>query len=176
MNIFFLSGKTSRCARWHCDKHVVKMILEYCQMLYTAHHVHGSSANVHAEAPVCESTGKRGFQKHAANHPSTLWVCESLAHYMWLVQLGLDLCREYNHRFSPKGRHKCHAHLLWLKKNVPANMVFKRYWLRDPPPAMPDEYKVPGSSLESYWNYYNGSKRERGLLKYTNRHIPHIFL
>ena len=39
MNIFYLSTNTDECARYHCDKHVVKMILETAQMLSTAHRV-----------------------------------------------------------------------------------------------------------------------------------------
>jgi len=37
MNIFYLSNNVEECAKMHCDKHVIKMILEYCQLLSTAH-------------------------------------------------------------------------------------------------------------------------------------------
>ena len=37
MNIFYLHEKPEVCAKMHCDKHVVKMIIEYAQMLSTAH-------------------------------------------------------------------------------------------------------------------------------------------
>jgi hypothetical protein len=36
MNIFVLSRCPRAAARLHCDKHVVKMILETAQLLYTA--------------------------------------------------------------------------------------------------------------------------------------------
>ena len=36
MNIFYLSHDHAQCAQWHVDKHVVKMILESCQLLSTA--------------------------------------------------------------------------------------------------------------------------------------------
>ena len=39
MNIFVLHWKQRKAARWHVDKHVVKMLLETCQLLYTAHWV-----------------------------------------------------------------------------------------------------------------------------------------
>ena len=39
MNIFYLDNHTHRCAKQHCDKHVVKMIIEYAQLLSTAHRV-----------------------------------------------------------------------------------------------------------------------------------------
>ena len=39
MNIFFLSWNIDYCVRHHCDKHVVKMIIEYAQQLSTSHRV-----------------------------------------------------------------------------------------------------------------------------------------
>jgi len=40
---------------------------------------------------------------------------------------------------------------------------------------MPDQYKCENDVIESYRRFYNGSKRDRGLLKYTRRNLPHIF-
>ena len=37
MNIFHLHKDPKICAKYHCDKHVVKMILETAQMLSTAY-------------------------------------------------------------------------------------------------------------------------------------------
>lgn len=37
MNIFFLHYDPKQCAQYHLDKHVVKMILETAQMLYSVH-------------------------------------------------------------------------------------------------------------------------------------------
>ena len=39
MNIFYLDHDVRKCAEMHNDKHVVKMILEYAQLLSTAHRV-----------------------------------------------------------------------------------------------------------------------------------------
>jgi hypothetical protein len=44
MNIFFLDFDTEKCAKYHCDKHVVKMILETAQLLCGVHWVIGSEA------------------------------------------------------------------------------------------------------------------------------------
>ena len=47
MNIFYLDKDPKVCATMHCDKHVVKMIIEYAQLLSTAHRVlDGVSKNV----------------------------------------------------------------------------------------------------------------------------------
>ena len=37
MNRFILDKGPITAAKYHCDKHVVKMILEECQMLSSAH-------------------------------------------------------------------------------------------------------------------------------------------
>ena len=168
MNIFFLSRRTRQCAKWHCDKHVVKMILESAQLLYTAHHETGSQKL--ETAPVCASTGKRGYKSAHKNHPCAIWVRQSLAHYYWLVWLAKDLIVEHEYRFSPEKPHGCLEHVLWLESNAPP--ITNMAW-RDPPMAMPDECKGP-DVVEAYRKYYNGPKRDRGLLKYTKRHMPHI--
>ena len=46
MNIFYLHPNPQTAARMHCDKHCVKMILEYAQLLSTAHRdLDGDDAN-----------------------------------------------------------------------------------------------------------------------------------
>ena len=37
MNIFYLNEDPRIAAEEHCDKHVCKMTIEYCQLLSTAH-------------------------------------------------------------------------------------------------------------------------------------------
>ena len=39
MNIFALSSDPETAAKWHCDCHVNKMIIEAAQMLSTAHRI-----------------------------------------------------------------------------------------------------------------------------------------
>lgn len=170
MNIFFLSKSVRRCARWHCDKHVVKMLLEYTQILYTSNHVNGGTSAIQDTAPLCISSGMRGYKLHAKNHPSVKWASESLAHYMWLNALALELVREHRYRF--KTMHACKEHLFWLRDHPPPGLLTKSEWLRDPPPAMPAEYRVNQQSVSCYRAYYNGAKRH--ILTYTKRHFPHI--
>jgi hypothetical protein len=57
-------------------------------------------------------------------------------------------------------------------KNYPPKLD-ETEWICDPTPAMPDQYKM-ASVEESYIAYYKGGKEK--LLKWTNRHIPHVFL
>lgn len=151
------------------------MILEYTQIMYTSNHVNGGTEAIELSAPICLSTGKRGYKLHAKNHPSVRWASESLAHYMWLNKLALDLVKEHTFRFCPKQVHASYQHILWLQEHPPPMLLSKLEWIRDPPTAMPEEFRMYTDTIRCYHAYYNGSKREQGLLKYTKRHLPHIF-
>ena len=39
MNIFVLHENPTIAAQYHCDRHVVKMVLETAQLLSTTHHI-----------------------------------------------------------------------------------------------------------------------------------------
>ena len=79
MNIFYLDEDTEICAQYHCDKHVVKMILEYAQILCTVLHELGQ------EAP---------YRPTHRNHPCTVWARESLDNWIWLRALCQALNQE----------------------------------------------------------------------------------
>lgn len=167
MNIFYVSHKPSRCARWHCDKHVVKMILESTQLLYTAHWVVEGEPNL-SSAPCRQDLG-RGYKSiKNKKHPSAMWTYESLDHYMWLCQLAAFLCQEYEYRFGSKKVHSCQKHIEWLTANPPPHLVSKG-WVQ-PPQAMPEEYRH-SNSIVAYRRYYLGAKSR--LLRYTRRNMPH---
>lgn len=159
VNIFYLSNEPKECAREHCDKHVVKMILESAQLLSNAHHMLDGDQVI---KPIYRLTHK--------NHPSAIWVRSSTSHYMWLWLLLVELCREYTHRYGKI--HKVERDgLLQILKEPPVNIP-NMDWLTDPPPAMPDEYKTT-NSVQSYRNYYKGAKAS--FARWTNRPIPEWF-
>jgi hypothetical protein len=81
MNIFVLSRNPRRAAEQHCDKHVVKMILETAQLLYSAHP---------------DKPHEAAYKRTHANHPCAIWARTSLANYQWLCALGFWLCQEYS--------------------------------------------------------------------------------
>ena len=39
MNIFYLHENPIQNAKWHIDKHIVKMPIEYAQLMSTAHRI-----------------------------------------------------------------------------------------------------------------------------------------
>lgn len=178
MNIFYLSHKPSRCARWHCDKHVVKMILETTQLLYTAHWVLAALNQVappdFQTAPTMVSDpSHHGYRSiHNPKHPSAIWVRESLEHYRWLCELGMALCEEFQHRFGKHKAHSCEEHIYWLYAHPPPSLS-PRGWSQ-PPQAMPIEYRCSGNSIAAYRAYYTLNKGVvRDILTYSKRHRPH---
>ena len=189
MNIFVLSLNKKQCAQWHVDKHCVKMILEYCQLLYTCHwvKVHPELVNYKSavalsryqktlkvpeymlSAPICIATKESGYRPCHVNHPCNIWVRQSGGNYIWLCKLAMELCKEYTYRFSKI--HKCQGHIEWLTKNIPQGM--KQTQPRTQfAIAMADEFKISDDPIECYRYYYVASKKERGLAVYSGRYPP----
>lgn len=149
MNIFVLDLDPTKAAQAHNDKHVVKMVLETAQILCTVLNSKG------------HTTPYRSTHKH---HPSVLWAGRSLENFMWLKNLGLELCKEYTFRYNKK--HACED---IIKNLVPNSNDFQLKNLTIFAQAMPDEYKNK-DPVVAYRNYYLGAKKE--LLKYTKREMP----
>jgi len=170
MNIFFLHICPKRAARWHCDKHVVKMILESAQLLYTAHWVLIQNPDLSTAPALATNSGQRGYKSiRNKNHPCAIWVRQSIYHYMWVARLGLHLCLEHMHRFAPAAPHSSLEHLRWLLKNPPARIPHTPW--TTPAMAMPTECKIGKDVIRSYRNYYMTNKT--ALLQYTRRRQPH---
>lgn len=160
MNIFFLSLNPKEAAMLHCDKHVVKMIIESAQLLYSAHWMIGSTLPANA------------YKLAHKNHPCSIWVRQSLTNYMWLCSLAWWLCKEYQFRYGEHKIHKTEQHVLWLMQNPP-NLPFVEF--TTPAQAMPDQFKQE-NVIEAYKTFYIESKlKERGIVNYTKRDWP-IFL
>jgi len=155
MNIFFLDFDTQKCAQYHCDKHVVKMILETAQLLCGVHYM---TPQVTQQVP---------YKLSHKNHPCAIWTRQSLSNYLYLCDLGLELCKEYTYRYGK--RHKSQDVIEWCLTNKPD---IKDLGFTTPPKAMPDEYKVE-SVIESYRNYYIGAKKDFCVWK--NRDVPEWF-
>ena len=142
MNIFYLSTDPEKAAKYMYNKHVVKMILESAQLLCTAHvMLDGDDADV-------------PYKVTHKNHPSAVWVRESADNYSWLYFHMLALGEEYTRRYGKK-------HLTILKCGGPLSKLPGGILNTGPTPmpqCMPDQYKVPGNSVEAYWNYYEAEK------------------
>lgn len=108
MNLFLLDGKSENAAKYHCDKHCVKMILETCQMLYTAWWCNSSLETIE-----WSNSELIPYKKTHENHPTSIWIRSHHTNYEWTIEFGLNLCREYERRYNKI--HKCKQHLDRLK-------------------------------------------------------------
>jgi hypothetical protein len=167
MNIFVLDNDAATAARMMCDKHVVKMILESCQLLSTAHHV--------LDGDVVMTKGKKREYKTYSNgntnicrctminHPCTIWTRASRKNYLWLWKHAHALCKEYTRRYG-----KVHAMEKMLMDGLynPPKNITKTSAITPFAQAMPDEYK-DGDAVVAYRKYYLGEKTRFAKWQYS---------
>jgi hypothetical protein len=180
LNIFYLSHDPAECAKFHADRHSIKMIVEYAQLLSTAHRVLDGTLST----TLSDSGRKRQtytldsasdsvlYTATHINHPSAIWVRQSDKNYNWLFAMFQALMDEYTYRYGKV--HACtrlELHLGNLPKNIP------QADFTEPTPAMPDDVQVKGDSIQSYKNYY--IKYKQHLAKWSgkinSRPIPDWF-
>ena len=185
MNIFYLSNDPKICAEMHLDKHVVKMILEYAQLLSTAHRVLDGTIDIGRSASGRKKTiyrlpdGRDNtlYSATHVNHPSAVWVRKSKENYIWLSNMLLALCGEYTYRYGKTHKVERDGLCFVLLKNIPKN-IGNEGW-SEPTPAMPDDVKVLREvatdrfeidSIKSYHKYYIHNKVH--IAKWTKREMP----
>ena len=180
MNIFYLHNDPKVCAELHVDKHVVKMIVEYAQLLSTAHRMldgiewtdySKNGRKIKRYRLENPNKDKVIYKACHYNHPSAVWVRENKLHYQWLYNLFKKLGHEYTHRYGKV--HSTNLLLNQLLEEAPNNIPVIDW--KDPPPAMkhyPDCI-VPGDSLQSYKNYYIVAKAY--FAKWSKRDTPKWF-
>jgi len=166
LNIFYLDKNTKICAQYHCDKHVVKMLLESAQLLSTAHQV--SSENlpeITPKHPDIPDLMKPSYVKH----PCNIWVRQSVENYFWLAELAWELCKEYTYRYNKI--HKRQETIVSLLDTWPKHLPHTGF--TPPPQCMPDECKM-GDTVESYQEYYR--QKKANFATWRHRPIPTWFL
>lgn len=145
MNIFYLDPDPVVAAQAHFDSHVVKMPIEAAQLLSTAHHLLGSTLNLSDLYRVTHQ-----------NHPSAVWVRESLDHYNWTHAYFAALCDEYTRRYTKV--HKTDERLRTALKTAPTGIPDAGF--TPPPQCMPPEFQND-CVVAAYQAYYRDGKAPR---------------
>lgn len=174
MNIFYLYHDVTKCAQAHCDKHVVKMPLEYAQLLCTAHRLIDGKESIKVKNgrknKVWNLEDYREDILYGAthrNHPSSIWARASNNNYNWLYSLFLAICKEYTYRYDKV--HKCEEKLAKVLQQTPHNIPIGHF--TQPTPAMPIDYSCQAvDSIDAYRTYYYCDKYY--LLVYKKRKLP----
>ena len=170
MNIFVLDTSPMRAAEAHCDKHVVKMIVETAQILSTTLFWHDEVDDFYARHGILP------YKAAYANHPCTKWAASAPENAAWLTELGCCLLMEYQYRYP----HKTHAtyDLMYAFRKwfdvENFRVLPKTFVLAMPEEYWPFEFPVtPEKAVKAYRMYYALEKRH--LLHYTKR-IPPAWL
>ena len=100
MNIFVINSNPFESAKQLCDAHVIKMILESCQLLSDQDRLHGL-------------TDERYKITHV-NHPCRKCL-DNHSNYIWLSYHLYGLLKEYTYRYGKI--HKCQN-------------LYEKYWKR----------------------------------------------
>ena len=155
MNIFYVHKEADKCAQYHCDKHTIKMILEYAQLLSTAHHILDGKPAINC------------YKKTHTNHPSAVWARKNASNYKWLWHLLLNLCKEYTKRYD-KIHKTQHSGIVKALIKLPKNIAEGEF--TQPPQCMPDYCKDNTDAITGYRNYY--IKEKSYMAKWKNTPIP----
>mgnify|MGYP001213812469 FL=1 len=175
MNIFHLSIDTREAAHMHLDKHVVKMIIEYAQLMSTAHRVLDGE-----EYYDKTKNGRRIkrwklqdkemesmlYKASHVNHPSGIWTRKTHTNYLYLYAMWKELCKEYTYRYGKI--HLTQSKLEGLLSKAPKNI--SQGARTEFAQAMPD-YCKRDNAIEAYRFYYINEKK--GFAKWTKRNVPY---
>jgi len=177
MNIFILDNEPTTAAHLHCDKHVVKMILEAAQMLSTTHRmldgteVIGRSPTGRKQKQYILADSLKSLLLYKAvhmNHPCTVWTRKSLQNYNWHYELFTALCDEYTYRYGKV--HETDRKLRELLAEPPKNI--DDIGLTPFPQCMPD-YCKNADTIAAYRSYYLNEKKD--FARWTKRSQPNWF-
>ena len=150
MNIFILDKSPTQAARFHSDKHCIKMILEHTQLLSTAIRIHSNDT-------------VEGVYKIAhKNHPCTIWTRQTRSNFKWLCEMTEELFKEYTRRYGKQ--HKSYSVFKICQQN---SHIIPEGGLTNFAQAMPPEYKDT-DPVKAYRTYYIKDKKEFSKWKMGN--------
>jgi hypothetical protein len=154
MNIFVLDQDIPKCAEYHADQHVNKMILESTQMLCTVLNQLG------LQTP---------YRSTHMKHPCTLWTGKSLSNWIWLRSLAQALNVESKFRFDRQNDHRS----ILVLRELPEPPI-EDIGLTSFAQAMPEKYQVPGDAVQAYRSLYIEDKSRFAV--WTKREPPAWYL
>ena len=108
MNVFYIHKDPVIAAKQHCDKHCTKMIVEYAQLMCTAHRLLDGEEYFDKNKRghrlrrwrLPDDREQRLYLASHYGHPSNVWVRTSTQHYDWLYKCFDALCAEFTKRYG----------------------------------------------------------------------------
>ena len=157
MNIFYLDSNAKTSAEMHLDKHVSKMLVEYAQLMSTAHRVLDGTEWYDKNKigrkikrwRVSENMEDILYKASHVNHPSNVWLRQSKENYAFLYEMWSHLHDEFKLRYGKD--HLSYTKLREVLKYPPMNIADTPF--TQPTQAMPDDVK-DNDAIVAYRNYY----------------------
>ena len=152
MNVFCLDRDPMKAAHMMCDKHVVKMIVETCQILSA---VLDNNYTTKEDIKPSVQLGTAGYPPAHVKHPSTMWAMEAKGNYKWLVKHLRGLCIEYSRRYNKT--HSMEGQLMIFEGQLP-QLSFAKERKTEFVQAITDKRWHRKDPVEAYRVYYNMEK------------------
>lgn len=176
MNLFYLDSDLDKCAEYHVDKHVSKMILEAAQILCTNMWIDKylgfvprkltSEEWAVLKAEKTKEVRDFPYLPTMYNHPSTIWARSSLDNFEWTHCYANALNSEYHYRYGRE-----HKSAVEVINKLPDPENIERLGFTTFGLAMPDELKDYNDPIESYRRYYHLDKAT--FANWKHREKPH---
>ncbi len=180
MNIFALDSDPRVAAEMLCDKHVVKMIVESCQLMSTAHHVldgkevfrtSKNGRKIRTYMAVTNASHPPLLRCTMMNHPCSIWTRYSSGNYEWLWTHTTELLVQYHIRYEKEHTYTNLVHKTLVQ--VPSTLAFNtRRGATSFVQAMPEKYRQ-ADAVEAYREYYICEKARFAKWKCGN--VPNWF-
>ena len=163
MNIFCLDRDPYVSAEMMCDKHIVKMIIETCQIL-------SAVVDRYYYETCSKDENLPQYPKAHKKHPSTLWAKESRDNTRWLIKHLHGLVHEYTKRYDKK--HKMDS---YYKKYIELveKCSFPKKDMTEFVQAITNKDLHRDDPIDGYREYYNKEKSKFAKWKLGN--VPYWF-
>lgn len=169
MNLFVLDNDPSVAAKYNCDVHCNKILLEFCQMAANCF-----TLETLKDAPPTKSGTAR---KHSYfNHPVSIWMRQTTANLEWSIEHAIELENERLYRgYNP---HFSFAFVDWVASSISKSTVAVAGLTSFAVAIAEDKNcrKIQGfnnmSPVEKYRLYY---KYDKPFAKWTKRETPEWF-
>lgn len=145
MNIFVLDESPALAAEYHCQKHLVKMILEHAQLMSTTINILGERAGI---------VPSLSYKTTHKNHPCAIWARTSRENFDWLASCTQHLLLRYS-----KWSGKVHKSTPVIESLMEQAHIIPSRGITEFAQAMPDDCKVGGDAVLAYRRYYVAHKK-----------------
>lgn len=188
MNIFWLDEDMARCAEYHCDKHVVKMLLESVQILNTVLYKAYYDRVVETKpqdsffeelctfgymARLGRKRNSLPYKPTHPNHPCVAWAGECTGNFKKLTLLATKLSNEYTYRYGRRHKSADALRSILELTNMNRELPLPDHLESRPPQCVGEGLFDPSADVVDVYREYYKQKELDGMdMRWTGRSRP----